>query len=105
MKVLGQVILLFGFLFASTQLAFAYPQINPYWSGAYFYIDASNNEDRAYSCTFNYTIEYSDFGDRKTQNFSGTFGVAPKSSGNVHKNVNNWVNPSIVGGKPEISCR
>lgn len=83
--------------------ALAAPQFNSYWSGSYHFIDATNNEDRAYNCSFTHTFAYDDFGERKTRTITGNFGIAAKSSRNVAKLTGSWVNPATTDG-PKIQC-
>jgi hypothetical protein len=75
--------LLFVALFVYSVPALAAPQFKSYFSGAYFFIDATNSDGREYSCSFSYTFTYMDFGVQKQRTHTGTFGVKANWSGNV----------------------
>ncbi|MFD2365337.1 hypothetical protein [Pseudoduganella sp. GCM10020061] len=93
-------------------LAFADPSFNSYWSGSHFFIDATNSEQREFSCSVTYSFEYMDFGTKKLRSESGHFVVkaARKNGetiepwrGNVLRLTGSWVQPVTVGG-PNIQC-
>lgn len=108
-------------IFACTLLvtsapAFAYPSFNSYWSGSYFFIDATNHDTREFICSVKYSFEYDDFGTRKFRTESGNFSVLAGTmvnqngqqsikpwSGNVLKHMGSWVRPEM-SGEPIIQC-
>lgn len=101
------LVLLFS---ALSSVAQASPQFNSYWSGSYFFIDATNNENRSYSCSVTYTFESDELDDdhpsqtkRVSRTNQGNFFVQAKWSGNVLKNQGSWVNPTTTNG-PNINC-
>lgn len=95
--------LLFVFSALLLVTAHAAPSTNSYWSGSYFFINATNDEDKTYNCSVSYSWSYDDFGTRKTQSFNGTFTVQAKWKGNVLRNEGAWVNPKTESG-PNVQC-
>ena len=66
-KIYTSSITLVFLLVLSIANAQATPAFNSYWNGSYFFIDATNDEDKSYNCSVSYSWSYSDFGDRKTK--------------------------------------
>lgn len=77
--------------------ALAAPQVRGAFSGSYFFAYATNGENRPYSCNFSYSFQYSDFGEIKTRQINGNFGV-PANANNMEviKTTGSWVNPQLT---------
>lgn len=77
--------------------AIAAPQVRGAFSGSYFLAHATNGESRSYSCNFSYTFRYSDFGEMKTRQINGNFGVpANVSNMEVIRTTGSWVSPQLT---------
>lgn len=101
-----------GLFLLAPGIALANPSFNSYWSGSYFFIDATNSEEKEFSCSVTYQFEHDDFGTRKSRTHNANFVVraASKSGdkivpwkGNVVKDAGSWVRPTKIG-EPAIQC-
>jgi len=97
-----------GWLLVSFLLAFgdAYgaPQFNYYLAGSSFQVDATNSEDRAYSCSISYVLKYVQHGEAGSQRFQNTFGVRGNWQGNVLLNSTGWAASTLSYENVNIRC-
>lgn len=68
-------------------------QLNNYWIGSTFVIEAVNDDNKSYNCFYEYYWSYDDFGKRSIKNTSGTFHVSPNFNGFGLAMNGSWVNP------------
>ena len=87
-----------------TQIALAAPQTRGEFNNSVLLIHATNQEDRAYTCSFSYSYDYDEFGETKHRDQSGEFYVAPHTNNaTVHQHPCACVNPHNLVG-PQIQC-
>ena len=70
--------------------ASASPSINLYVAGSTIVVEASNSEDKAYSCHGSYKATYNQFGTAGEQVFPANFSVPAKSQGAVVTQSTGW---------------
>ncbi|MGZ0706587.1 hypothetical protein [Pseudomonas piscis] len=75
----------------------ASPQVSWQVSGSSFLVQATNTEDRQYSCSIQYTLNYTEWDVPKQAQFNHSFLVYKNWSGWALKNVTTWANLSYAG--------
>lgn len=92
------------FLIVGSTCAQAAPALRSYWSDSHFFIDATNDEDRAYNCQYTFSWSDEDHGKRNPiHTESGSFFVKANWKGNVMKKEGVYVNPKTEA-KPNFQC-
>ena len=75
-------------------------------SGSSFLIYARNSEPRQFTCSYSFTLTHTDYGETKSNNFNGSFGVKAGTAEQLVVNTSTtWAGSTLqLTNGPQIRC-
>lgn len=90
--------------FAESGVANAEPVLKARIQGSGFFVSTNNSENVGYNCNVDYTLDYTEYGNRGSRSFHQTTYVAPKKTGDVLSFPTAWAADGLRIADFNYSC-